>query len=196
MVINGFSRPQITSRSGLNLYQPRGPQIRLSWIFWKRISSLILECQQISLYDNAKAFISLELATFCFNYGIVLSHSSNYYPQGNGLVESSNKNLMTIIKKTMGDNKKSWDRKIKYALWADRITKKDSIGNIPFDLVYGMDVTFPFHLKILIYKLMQQFSSNQDAMQNRINQLIELDENQRHAFDHLAKSQEKMKTKF
>jgi transposase InsO family protein len=51
--------------------------------------------------DNAKAFNSLELSTFCFNYGIVLSHSSNYYPQGNGLVESSNKNLMTIIKKIL-----------------------------------------------------------------------------------------------
>jgi transposase InsO family protein len=80
--------------------------------------------------DNAKAFSSAELSTFCFYYGIVLSHSSNYYPQGNGLVESSNKNLMTILKKTVGDNKKSWDSKIKYALWEDRITKKDSIGKI------------------------------------------------------------------
>jgi transposase InsO family protein len=60
--------------------------------------------------DNAKAFSSMELSTFCFNYGIVLSHSSNYYPQGNGLAESSNKNLMTIIKKIVGDNKKSWDK--------------------------------------------------------------------------------------
>jgi hypothetical protein len=33
--------------------------------------------------DNAKAFISLTLAKFCFKYGIVMSHSSNYYPQGN-----------------------------------------------------------------------------------------------------------------
>jgi hypothetical protein len=30
--------------------------------------------------DNAKAFSAVELSTFCFNYGIVLSHSSNYYP--------------------------------------------------------------------------------------------------------------------
>jgi hypothetical protein len=25
------------------------------------------------------------LAKFCFKYGIVMSHSSNYYPQGNWL---------------------------------------------------------------------------------------------------------------
>jgi transposase InsO family protein len=70
--------------------------------------------------DNAKAFSTIELATFCFDYGIVLSHS-NYYPQGNGLAESSNKNLMTIIKKTMGDNNRNGDSKIKHALWANRI---------------------------------------------------------------------------
>jgi hypothetical protein len=52
----------------------------------------------------------------------------------------------------VGDNKKSWDSKIKYALWDDRITKKDSTRKIPFELVYRMDVTFPVHLKILVYK--------------------------------------------
>jgi hypothetical protein len=31
---------------------------------------------------------------------------------------------MMIIKKVVGDNKKSWDSKIKHALWADRIMKK------------------------------------------------------------------------
>jgi transposase InsO family protein len=56
--------------------------------------------------NNTKAFISLDLEIFFFKYGIVLSHSSNYYPQGNGLVESSNKNLMNIVKRIVGENKK------------------------------------------------------------------------------------------
>ena len=34
--------------------------------------------------DKAKAFISHGLVEFCFKYGIVLSHSSNYYPQEKG----------------------------------------------------------------------------------------------------------------
>jgi transposase InsO family protein len=102
--------------------------------------------------DNAKAFSSTELSSFCFKYGIILSHSSNYYPQGNGLAESSNKNLMTILKKTVGDNKRSWDNKIKFALWADIITKKSSTGKSPFELVYGLDVTLPVHLKLPVYQ--------------------------------------------
>ena len=85
--------------------------------------------------DNGPCFISSEMSSFCFKYSIVLSHSSNYYPQGNGLAKSSNKNLMTIIKKNVGDNQKAWDRKIKFALWADRITKKSSTGRSHFELV-------------------------------------------------------------
>jgi hypothetical protein len=30
--------------------------------------------------DNAKAFNLADLSCFCFNYGIILSHSYNYYP--------------------------------------------------------------------------------------------------------------------
>jgi hypothetical protein len=57
--------------------------------------------------DNAKGFISTKLSTLCFNYGIVICHSSNYYPQGSGLAETSSNNLMVVIKKVVGDNKKS-----------------------------------------------------------------------------------------
>lgn len=59
------------------------------------------------IIDNVEAFSFIELSTFCCGCGFALSHSSNYYPQGNGLEEWSNKNLMTIIKKRVGDNKKN-----------------------------------------------------------------------------------------
>jgi len=71
--------------------------------------------------DNVKDFSSLALEIFFFKYGIVLPHSSNYYPQGNGMAQYRNKNLMNIIKNTMGANKKKWDNNIKYAVWTDRI---------------------------------------------------------------------------
>jgi hypothetical protein len=67
--------------------------------------------------DNAKDFSSMALNELCFKYGIIFSYSSNYYPQGNGLSKSNNKNIMNIVKKIVGGNKKSWDRKIKYSLW-------------------------------------------------------------------------------
>jgi transposase InsO family protein len=148
--------------------------------------------------DNAKAFSSTEFSSFCFKYGIVLSHSSNYYPQGNGLAESSNKNLMAIVKKIVGDNKRSWDSKIKFALWADRITKKSATGKSPFELVYGLEVTLPVHLRLPVYQLLQGLStdSDQEAYQCRMNEIIELDESRRKAFDQIVRNQDKVKRTF
>jgi hypothetical protein len=83
--------------------------------------------------DNAKAFNSVSMNEFCFKYEIVLSHLSNYYPQGNGLATSNDKNIMNIMKNFVGENKKSWDRKIKYALWVDRTIVKTSTGKTPFE---------------------------------------------------------------
>jgi transposase InsO family protein len=107
--------------------------------------------------DNAKSFSSYALVEFCFKYGITLSHSSNYYPQGNGLAESTNKNLMNILKKVVGENKKSWDSKIKYAVWANRITTKTSTGKTPFELVYGLEAKLPVNLQIPILRFTQQY---------------------------------------
>ena len=66
--------------------------------------------------DNANDFSLISLNEFCFKYGIVFWHSSNNYPQGNGLADSNNKNIMNIVKNIDGENKKRWDRKIKYSL--------------------------------------------------------------------------------
>jgi len=115
--------------------------------------------------DNAKAFISHALVEFCFKYGIVLSHSSNYYLQGKGLEESSNKNIMNILKKVVGENKNSWDRKIKYAFWEDRITTKTSTGKTPFELVYGLEEKLSVNLQIPIHHFSQQYATDEDAIQ-------------------------------
>ena len=103
---------------------------------------------------------------------------------------------MTIAKKIIGDNKKSWDSKIKFALWVNRIRKKSATWKYSFELVYGLDVTLPIHLKIPVYQLLQAFSTDQNAVQNRLDQLIELDEKQRKAFNHSLKSQNKVKRAF
>jgi len=113
--------------------------------------------------DNAKDFSSMELKELCFKYGIFLSHS-NYYPQGNGLVESNNKNIMNIVKNIVGENKKSWDRKIKYALWEDRITTNKSISKTLFELVYGIESHLPINLQIPALQVSQHFAIDKEAL--------------------------------
>jgi hypothetical protein len=57
-------------------------------------------------------------------------HSTSYYPKGSGLADSSNKSLVRIIKKMLDKNKRSWDSKLKFALWADRVTNKNLLAHL------------------------------------------------------------------
>ena len=99
-------------------------------------------CPRKLITDNAPAFNDRHLVSLCEEMGVKLAHSTSYYPQGNGLAESSNKILSRIIKKLLEENKRSWDSKLKFALWADRVTIKNSIGTSPFKLVYGTEAIF------------------------------------------------------
>ena len=111
---------------------------------------------------------------FCEENGIVLKHSTPYYPQGNGLVESTNKSIIQSIKKLLSQNKRSWDSMLKYALWVGRITIKKAIGTSPFQLVYGTDVVFPVQLGIPVVKFLQDSQEEPSDIQRTIYALIEL----------------------
>eukprot|EP00253_Pinus_taeda_P033741 PITA_33741 len=80
--------------------------------------------------DNAAAFKSKRMVEFCHEYHIILGHSTAYHPQGNGLVESSNKSLANIIKKMLEINKKSWHKRLVNALWADRVSQNKSVEKV------------------------------------------------------------------
>jgi len=55
--------------------------------------------------------------------------------------------------KTVETNKKDWADKLNEALWAYRITWKNTTGFIPYQLVYGKEVMVPIEFQIHTYKL-------------------------------------------
>jgi hypothetical protein len=111
------------------------------------------------VFDNAKYFSSLKLTEFSLEQNIKVKYSTNYYPQGNGLAESTNKNLIKILKKIVNDHQRNWHLTLQNALWDDRVTPKSSIGNSPFFLVYGQEATVPTHTFLPTLQLAQ---SSQD----------------------------------
>ena len=131
-------------------------------------------CPQKLITDNAAPFKSKKIVDFCNKYHITLGHSTSYYPQGNGLVESSNKSLVNIIKKLLEDHKNTWNKKLVNALWADKLSTKKCIGTSPYQLVYGMDVVFPSSLGVPVMKIIQQLQVEPNDIQRRINQKIHL----------------------
>jgi transposase InsO family protein len=110
-------------------------------------------CPRKIITDNAQDFKYVAMIKFCQKYNIILGHSTTYYPQGNGLAESSNKSLMRIIKKVLIENKKAWHIHLKYALWENIIGTKKSIGMSPFQLVYGTYVILPINIALPVMKL-------------------------------------------
>eukprot|EP00253_Pinus_taeda_P033529 PITA_33529 len=153
-------------------------------------------CPYKLVTDNAAAFRAKELVDMCDSMGIKLVHSTSYYPQGNGLAESSNKSLIRIIKKLLEDNKKNWDSKLKYALWADRVTTKKSTENSPFKLVYGTEVVFPIQLTLPMTKFLQEEHNEEEDMAKRITDLAEVHQIIEQLVEKSAANQKRIKEAF
>ncbi|XP_057853707.2 uncharacterized protein LOC131063789 [Cryptomeria japonica] len=127
--------------------------------------------------DNALAFVGSRISDWTVRNGVYLNTSSNYYPQGNGKDESTNKNLLRIIKRTMEGNQRAWHTKLKLALSADRITPKRSTGMSPYMLVYGKEARLPISLELPTLDLVNQLDMiEEEPMTTRLAQLIELEE--------------------
>ncbi|XP_059065757.1 uncharacterized protein LOC131857346 [Cryptomeria japonica] len=141
--------------------------------------------------DKAANFSSYEISMFCYDHGISLVHSSDYYPQGNGHVESSNKNLINIMKKLVSENAKDWHKRLYEALWADRTSPKREISMSPFELVYGVGAQLSLPLELAASKLQTVIEDTyfQNALEKRIMYLIKIEEEREKLVDHITKHQ-------
>jgi hypothetical protein len=84
---------------------------------------------------------------------------------------------MRILKKTVAEKQRNWHNTHHNALWADRVTPKEAIGNSPYFLVYGQEAILPNGLYLPSLQLDQD--SNEEpssAIQRRINTFLMLKE--------------------
>ena len=86
--------------------------------------------------------------------------------------------------------------KLKYALWADRVCTKRSIGTSPYELVYGAEAIFHTSLGVPIMKMFQGLEEEPNAIQRRINQLIALQEKREEIYNINQQSQNRIKKTF
>jgi transposase InsO family protein len=161
--------------------------------FLKTIFGLPLEI----ITDNGPAFIFAKMTQFLAKLGVKYINSSSYYPQGNGKVDSTNKNLVRIIKRLIEDKPRQWHTLLTYALWADHTTTKVSTGFIPFHLVYGQESILPTELELSSLRLMLQVEElNSSNMSQRMNALLALEEQRKFSLDNIKKKQQTVKIYF
>ena len=100
------------------------------------------------------------------------------------LVESINKNLTQIIKRTIEGNPRQWYDKLDYALWDDKINIKIAIKTSSYALVYGKRPILPTHLELLTLKLLQQVEDfDYETLKIRLSKLLRLEEDINKAYE-------------
>ena len=80
------------------------------------------------------------------------------------------------MKRATGDNYRSWNRKLKTTLWAEKITPKRAIGSLPFMLIYRREARLPKSLEFPSLEIAHQLEIlEDDAMTVRMEELMELE---------------------
>ena len=141
--------------------------------------------------------MSIELTQFYLEKGIRIRISANYHPHGNGLAESTNKNLLKILKRTISAHHHDWHTELLNSLWADSVTPKVAIGNSPFFLVYWTEAILPPNLFLHSLQLAQSVQDEEcPTMEKRINTLLKLEEEREKSKQHFTKHQQIVKSWF
>ncbi|KAH9331236.1 hypothetical protein KI387_003344, partial [Taxus chinensis] len=112
--------------------------------------------------------------------------------------ESSNKNLVTIIRKLVDENQRMWHKSLYDALWADRITPKRSLGMSPFQVLYGTDAELPISVELPALRLARAIEDEtfQNSLEKRIMYLAELEEKRVRVVDRITEHQNQVKRLF
>lgn len=95
----------------------------------------------------------------------------------NGQTEITNRAPKRILKRSVGSNKKDWADKLDDTLWAFCTAFKNTIGTIPYRLVYGKQCHLPVKLEHKAYWAPKTCNFEPSELRaNRLLQMNALDE--------------------
>ncbi|KAL1564799.1 hypothetical protein AAHA92_07096 [Salvia divinorum] len=151
-----------------------------------------LKANIFSRYGIPRAIISDQGTHFCNRtiealmrkYGVHHWLSTPYHPQSNGQAEISNREVKSILEKTVNPTRKDWSKQLDDALWAYRTAYKTLIGMSPYRLIFGKMCHLPVGIEHRAYWAINEVNLEADACEDeRKLQLQELEELRLESYD-------------
>ncbi|XP_019090108.1 PREDICTED: uncharacterized protein LOC104738230 [Camelina sativa] len=149
---------------------------------------------RVVISDGGTHFINKLFANLLRKHGVTHKVATPYHPQTSGQVEISNREIKSILEKTVNSTRKDWFLKLDEALWVYRTAYKTPIGTTPFWLVYGKSCHLPVEFEYHSLWATKQMNFNlKSAAEKRLIQLNELDEIRMDAYENTKIYKERTK---
>jgi transposase InsO family protein len=149
---------------------------------------------RVLISDGGTHFTGNSFRKCLSKLGIEHRVATTYHPQTNGQAETSNRQLKSILNKTVEKGGKDWSKKLDGALWAYRTAHKTLIGMTPYQFVFGKSCHLPSELEHKAYWAIKEMNLNVDAVRIKWRiQISELEEMRLKAYESATIHKERMK---
>jgi hypothetical protein len=149
---------------------------------------------RILISDGGTHFTGKNFKKCLSKLGIEHRVSTAHHPQTNGQEETSNRQLKSILNKTIEKGGKDWSKKLDRALWAYRTAFKTPIGMAPYQFVYGKACHLPVELEHKAYWAIKEMNLDLDvAVVKRRIQISELEGMRLKAYENASIYKERIK---